>query len=75
MKSEIPNISGYIHALWNYNDDRLFTQHYLLGGASWISGNDRGQIMFNASNVCDRYSDTATEVNPLYISHIPIIKY
>lgn len=32
-------------------------------------------LIFNASNSCDCYSDTATEVNPLYLSCRFYLKY
>ena len=41
-----------------------------------INGSSRYvYINFNASNSCDRYSDTATEVNPLYQSCLFYVRY
>ena len=78
MKSEIPNIigtqnswthihdesSGALYVTWRGNE-------YTLVAGTGVKAIGTG---LNASLSSDRYGDY-TEVNPLYTSYLPIIKY
>ena len=45
------------------------------GGINGASYGTSRQVYFNASDCSDRYSDTATEVNPLYQSCLFYVRY
>lgn len=79
LKSEIPNITGSIRTDVGGNSalEGAFTYGTYDGGygpnanAYWWCG----VINFAASSSSDRYSSSATEVNPLYESTLICIRY
>ena len=79
IKSEIPNITGSIRTDVSGTSalEGAFTYGAYSGGFG-ATGNAYwwcGAINFAASSSSDRYSDTATEVNPLYLSCRFYLKY
>lgn len=76
LKSEIPNITGSIRtgvaeAEGAFTYGAYDGKYGATGNVAWWCG----AINFAASSSSDRYSDTATEVNPLYQSCLFYVRY